>query len=303
MSLICCVPNVSEGRRGDVIDALAQRIRSVEGVALLDHSADPSHHRSVFTFVGDAASLERAVLALFDRAIDVIDLRVHIGEHPRVGAVDVVPFVPLHDTPMSECVALARRVGSAVASRFHVPVYLYEEAATDPARRSLEDIRRGGLEALARKMTLPGWAPDFGPPAPHPKAGASVVGARRPLVAFNVNLASMRLDLAKAIASVVRSRSGGLPGVKALGIELRDRGIVQVSMNLTDYRQTSIRRAFDAVAEQAKQRGVEVLESEIIGLIPAAALAPGDADHLALRKPADESILENRLAAIARSAD
>ena len=295
MAVIACVPNVSEGRRPDVVDAMAHAIGTVAGVTLVDHSADRSHNRSVFTFVGDADTIEAAVLALYERAVADIDLRTHRGGHPRIGAVDVVPFVPLDRTPMSTCVMLAQRAGRAIAERFHVPVYLYEEAAASPARKNLEDIRRGGFEGLSSKMSAAEWAPDFGPSAPHPTAGASAVGARQPLIAFNVNLATDRLDVAKAVAAAVRQRGGGLPFVKALGIDLPDRAIVQVSMNLTNYRETPMRRAFDAVAREAARHGVNVLESEIIGLVPAAALAPGDEDHLGLRKPAADSILENKI--------
>jgi glutamate formiminotransferase / 5-formyltetrahydrofolate cyclo-ligase len=295
MSLIACVPNVSEGRRRDVVEAMAGAIRTVAGVTLADHSADAAHNRSVFTLAGEAEAVAAAVLLLYERAVAEIDLGAHRGQHPRIGAVDVVPFVPLQRTPMSACVMLARRTGRAIADRFQVPVYLYEEAAATPARKNLEDIRRGGFEGLATKMKIAEWRPDFGPSAPHPTAGASAVGARQPLIAFNVNLATNRLDVAKAVAAAVRQRGGGLPFVKALAMDLPDRAIVQVSMNLTNYRETSMRRAFDAVAREAGRHGVQVLESEIIGLVPAAALAPGDEAHLVLNKPAADCILENRI--------
>jgi glutamate formiminotransferase len=293
--LIECVPNVSEGRRRDVVESLARAIRAVNGVRLLDCSSDPSHNRSVFTLVGDAAALEAAMMALFARAVSDLDLRTHRGEHPRIGIVDVVPFVPLEAATMAECVALARRVGAAIAGRFRVPVYLYGEAALDPARTRLEDIRRGELEGLAARMASPGWAPDFGPLTPHPSAGASAVGARMPLVAFNVNLDTDRLDVAKAIAAVIRESGGGLPFVKALGIRLEARGIVQVSMNLTNYEATPLRRVFDAVEREARRHGVDVLESEIVGLVPAAALS-GTAPHdVHLVGFTEDKVLENRL--------
>ena len=294
MSLIECVPNVSDGRP-QVAEAIARAIRTVSGARLLDHSADSSHNRSVFTVAGDAAALASAVMAMFERAIADIDLRSHRGEHPRVGAVDVVPFVPLEGATMSECVALARRVGEAVADRFHVPVYLYEEAATAPARRHLEDIRRGEFEGLAARMKTAGWAPDFGPRAPHPTAGASVIGARMPLIAFNVNLATDRLEVAKAIASTIRQRGGGLPSVKALGLRLAHRGLVQVSMNLTNFRETPIARAFEAVKREAEANGVEVLESEIVGLVPSAALSAEDAREIQLKGAVEDKTIENRL--------
>jgi glutamate formiminotransferase len=197
MALIECVPNVSEGRRPEVVAALAAALRTAGGVRLLDYSADASHNRSVFTLVGEAAPLKAAILALFASALDAIDLRAHSGEHPRLGAIDVVPFIPVHAAPMAECVALARETGAAIAARFDVPVFLYEAAATRPSRTNLADIRRGEFEGLAAKMTQAEWKPDFGPERPHPSAGASVVGARMPLIAFNVNLATDRLDIAK----------------------------------------------------------------------------------------------------------
>ena len=197
MALIECVPNVSEGRRTDVVARLVAALETIPGVHVLDHSSDASHNRSVLTLAGDAAPLEAAVLSLVERALAEIDLRHHEGEHPRLGAVDVVPFVPIEGATMADCVALAQRVGAAVAARFAVPVFLYEEAASRPERRNLEDIRRGQFEGLAAKLTQPDWAPDFGPSAPHPSAGAIVIGARMPLIAFNVNLGTERIEVAK----------------------------------------------------------------------------------------------------------
>jgi glutamate formiminotransferase len=296
MSLIECVPNVSEGRNRAVVDALAAEVRGVPGVRLLDYSADPSHNRSVFTMAGHAPALETAVLALAARAVETIDLRAHRGEHPRLGAVDVVPFIPLEGATMSECVALARTVGRSIADRLQVPVYLYEEASSNPTRKHLEDIRRGQFEGLETKMRRPEWAPDFGPAQPHPTAGATVVGARRALIAYNVNLATDRLEVARRVASAVRASSGGLPCVKAMGVSLADRGIVQVSMNLTDYERTPIHAAFDHVAAEAAREGVDVEDSEIVGLIPAAALSGASAAHLRLRGFSEQQILEHRLA-------
>jgi glutamate formiminotransferase len=295
MNVIECVPNVSEGRSGAHVDAIAGAVASTPGVHLLDRSSDVAHNRSVLTFAGDAGSLLAAVLALFRAALPLIDLGLQRGEHPRMGAVDVVPFVPLASTPMAECVALAREAGAAIAATFDVPVYLYEEAAVVPERRRLEWIRRGEFEGLASKMMSREWTPDFGPAAPHPTAGATAVGARQALIAFNVNLRSSQLDVAKAIARRVRESSGGLPYVKALGLPLRNRDVVQVSMNLTNYEATPIERAFDAVAACAREGGVDVLESELIGLIPAAALANTTPEHLKLRDFSIDCILEERL--------
>ncbi len=295
MSLIECIPNVSEGRRPDVIAGIGDAIGSTPGVKLLDSSSDASHHRSVFTFVGTAAAVEQAVLALFERALATIDLRTHHGEHPRLGAVDVVPFVPIEGVTMADCVALARSVGATVASRFGLPVYLYEEAATTPARRSLEDIRRGEFEGLAAKMALPDWAPDFGPAQPHASGGAVVIGARMPLIAYNINLATDRLDVAKKIAAAIRFSSGGFRFVKAMGVKLEDRGIVQVSMNLTNFEKTPVFRVFEAVKREAARHGVAVLESEIVGLVPSAALIDTAAYHLQLERFSREQVLENKL--------
>ena len=293
--MIECVPNISEGRRLAVVDALVAAVCATADVRVLDVSSDASHNRSVITMVGDASPLRAAVLTLFAHAIDVIDLRQHTGEHPRLGVVDVVPFVPIADASIADCVALARDTASAVAARFNLPVYLYEQAATSAARRNLADIRRGEFEGLATKLSDPTWQPDFGPPVPHPSAGATVIGARMPLIAFNVNLGTERLDIARQIAAAVRQSSGGLPAVKALGLALAERGIVQVSMNLTNYTQTSITRAFTAVRTEAAQRGVQVLESEIVGLVPAAALAGVDPGDMRLTGFRQQQVLENQL--------
>ena len=295
MAVIECVPNVSEGRRPDVIDRLASSIEHIAGVHLLDRSSDPAHNRSVFTFAGDAQPVADAVLALFETAVAAIDLRSHSGAHPRLGAIDVVPFIPISGATMTDCVALARTTAAAVASRFKIPVFLYEEAASTDARRNLADIRRGEFEGLAAKLALPEWQPDYGPPRPHPTAGAAVIGARAPLIAFNVNLATGRLETAKAIAAAVRHSSGGLPFVKALGIALEHRGVAQVSMNLTNYEKTSIVRVFEAVRHEAERHGTSVLESEIVGLVPEAALPPDPEQSLQLAGFNPNQVLERRL--------
>jgi glutamate formiminotransferase / 5-formyltetrahydrofolate cyclo-ligase len=295
MALIECIPNLSEGRRAGVVADIATAIREIPGVRLLDLQSDASHNRSVLTLVGDAGPLEHAVLTLFDRAVAVIDLRTHQGEHPRVGAVDVVPFVPIEGVTMDECVTLARQVGAAVAARFDLPVFLYEEASDTAFRKNLEDIRRGEFEGLAEKMADPRWAPDFGPRRPHPTAGASIIGARMPLIAYNINLATNRLDVAKKIASAVRMSSGGFRFVKAMGIRLDDRDIVQVSMNLTHFEKTPIFRVFEAVRREAARYGVQILESEIVGLVPAAALVQAAEFYLQLEGFKPDQVLETRL--------
>ena len=279
----------------EVVNALVDAVRRAPSVRLLDYSSDTAHNRSVLTMAGDATSLKTAVVALFEAALPRIDLRQHTGEHPRLGAVDVVPFVPITDVTMDECVRLAKETAAEVADRFQVPVYLYEEASGNPARKNLEDIRRGEFEGLEAKMSAPGWAPDFGPARPHPTAGATVMGARMPLIAYNINLATNRLDVAKKIAAAIRFSSGGFRYVKAMGIALEDRGIVQVSINLTNYEKTPMFRVFEAVKQEAARYGVTILESEIIGLVPAAALI-GTAEHaLQLASFTPNQILENKL--------
>jgi glutamate formiminotransferase len=297
MPIIECIPNISEGQRPDVVAAIAAAVGRTPGIRVLDVSSDAAHHRSVLTLAGDAAGLKAAILTLFEQTLAVVDLTVHKGEHPRLGAVDVVPFVPIEGVTMSDCVALARETGRAVAERFAVPVYLYEEAAADPARRNLEDIRRGEFEGLTAKMASAGWAPDFGPATPHPRAGATVIGARMPLIAYNINLATDRLDVAKKIAAAVRHSTGGLRFVKAMGVMLGDRGLAQVSMNLTNFERTPIPRVFEMVKREAERYGVAVLESEIVGLIPQAALLAAAEYYLQIEGFTSSQVLENRLRA------
>jgi glutamate formiminotransferase len=291
MPLVECVPNVSEGRRADVIDALGDAL-AIPGVRLLDRSSDPSHHRTVFTCCGEPDPLQKAVLALFETAIARIDLRTHQGVHPRIGAVDVVPFIPLTASTMAECVDLSRTTAALVSKRFHLPVYLYEEAASKPDRKNLAEIRRGGIEGLTRRMPEDAWRPDFGEAQPHPTAGATAIGARPILIAYNVNLDTDRLDVAKRIASIIRTSGGGFGHVKAMGVRLDHRGVVQVSMNLTDYRRTSMATVFDAVSREALVDGVAVLESEIVGLVPSDALPPDPVKRLKLAKGHERKILD-----------
>ena len=295
MAVIECVPNISEGRRLDVVASIADALRALPGMRVLDVQSDAAHNRSVFTLAGEAEPLAAGVLELFKRSIDAIDLRKHQGEHPRLGAVDVVPFIPIDGVTMAECVALAKTVAADVAKHFNLPVYLYEEASSNPARKNLEDIRRGEFEGLPARIGKPEWKPDYGPSTAHASAGAAVIGARMPLIAYNINLATDRLDVAKKIAAAVRMSSGGLRFVKAMGIPLEDRGIVQVSMNLTNYEQTPIFRVFDLVKREAARYGVQVLESEIVGLVPSAALNDTAAYFLQLEGFSKEQVLENKL--------
>jgi glutamate formiminotransferase / 5-formyltetrahydrofolate cyclo-ligase len=295
MAIIESAPNISEGRTIDVVQRIADSLRAIPGVRVLDVQSDGSHHRSVLTLAADREPLKAAILRLYEEAIATIDLRSHRGEHPRLGAVDVCPFIPIEGVTMADCVGLAREVAAEVASRFQLPVYLYEEAATSPRRRNLEDIRRGEFEGLSARMQQPDWAPDFGPAQPHPSAGATVIGARMPLIAYNINLATDRLDVAKKIAAGIRFSSGGFRFVKAMGIELKDRGIVQVSMNLTNYEKTPIFRVFELVKREAARYGVTVLESEIVGLVPSAALLQAAEFYLQLEGFTPGQVLEHKL--------
>jgi glutamate formiminotransferase len=295
MGLIESIPNISEGRRSDVIVRITESLQAVAGLRVLDVQSDASHNRSVFTLVGDTGPLKEGILRLYEETLAVVDLRQHSGEHPRLGAVDVCPFVPIEGITMEQCVALAKDVGAIVGERFGLPVYLYEEAATNAARRNLEDIRRGEFEGLAAKMAQESWAPDFGPRTPHASAGATVIGARMPLIAYNINLATDRLDVAKKIATAIRMSSGGFRFVKAMGIPLADRNIVQVSMNLTNYEKTPIFRVFEVVKREAARYGVQVLESEIVGLVPSAALVDAAAYYLQLEGFSAKQVLENKL--------
>jgi glutamate formiminotransferase len=296
MRIFECVPNVSEGRRPEVLAACVEAARAA-GAAVLDASGDPVHHRSVVTLAGPAGPLLAGVVALVGAALDAIDLRTHTGAHPRMGAVDVVPFVPLGGATLDDAVMLARQAGAVLARRFGLPIYLYEAAASSPARRALQDVRRGGFEGLAARMREPGGAPDLGPATPHPTGGATAVGARGVLVAYNVNLATTRLEVARRIASAIRERSGGLPAVKTMAVDLPDRGLVQVSMNLTDIDVTPLATAFDAVATHAAREGVDIAASEIIGLVPRRALPPDPATRLRIPAFTDAQILEHQLLA------
>jgi glutamate formiminotransferase / 5-formyltetrahydrofolate cyclo-ligase len=293
--IIESVPNISEGRRAEVIDAAVAALKAVPGLRVLDVQSDKDHNRSVLTLVGDEASLKQGVLALFEVATSRIDLRSHQGEHPRVGAVDVVPFIPIEGASMKDCVALARDVGQAVAERFQVPVFLYEEAASAPHRRNLEDVRRGQFEALAERMRDPLWKPDFGPGEPHPSAGAVVVGARMPLIAYNINLGTADVEIARRIAKAIRQSSGGYRFVKAMGVMLEERNLAQVSINMTDYKKTPLFRVFETVRAEAERYGVSVVGSEIVGLVPSEALLDA-ADHFLRLEDFDPSqILERKI--------
>ncbi len=282
MRLFQCVPNVSEGRDMAVVEACAESIRFVPGVRLLDYSADKDHNRSVFTFIGQAAPVAEAVLSLYAQAEKHIDLRCHKGAHPRIGAVDVVPFVPLEGTPMEAAVELSKSAAAAVADRYRVPVYFYEESASCEENRSLAYLRRGGFEALSELDDLTSRPADAGPNALHPRLGASCFGARRPLLAFNVLLDTPDVEIAKKIAGKIRCRDGGLRYVRALGIYLKEAGLAQVSINLLDTDRTALYTVLEMVRSEAKMYGVRVRSSELIGEMTLQALADAAAYYLQL---------------------
>lgn len=294
-TIIECVPNISEGRDARSIEAIAAAVRSTPGLRLLDVSSDPSHNRSVLTFVGDAPAIRAGVSALFRAALERIDLRGHKGEHPRMGAVDVVPFIPIRGCSVDECVALSREAGAAIAKDFGVPVYLYEDSATSEPRRNLAEIRKGQFEGFAEKMKDPRWAPDFGPAQPHPSAGVVAVGARAFLIAYNINLATKDLAIADRIAKAIRHLSGGFRYVKAMGVELAERGIVQVSINMTNFKKTPLHRVFECVRSEAERHGVAIVGSEIVGLSPAEALYAAAEHYLRLEGFSSEQVLETKL--------
>ncbi len=293
--LIEAVPNVSEGRRSHVIQALTDALADGHEVDLLDRSSDSAHNRTVFTLVGTPSGLIDALLALFEAAVDLIDLRTHEGEHPRIGAVDVVPLVPLDRADMPLCVSTAIRLGKTVAARFGVPVYLYEAAARVQDRRPLESVRRGGFERLAARMRMTSWRPDFGPAHPHPSAGASAIGARHVLIAFNVNLETGDLELARHIARTIRTSSGGMAAVKAIGVRTPRPDVVQVSVNLTDYEVTPLHAVFDAIEKEALRHDVAVRDSELVGLAPLGAIVGAAAHLLRLDGLTIDRVLECRL--------
>ncbi|MFX4262148.1 glutamate formimidoyltransferase [Pelotomaculum propionicicum] len=293
--LVECVPNFSEGRRPEVIAEILGAIRETVGVQILDCSSDASHNRSVITFLGGPDEVKRAAFQAAARAKDLIDLTAHRGEHPRMGAVDVIPFVPVEGISMEECVELARQLGSEIAAKLDIPVYLYEAAATRPERKNLADVRRGEFEGLRETIGLEEKMPDFGPARVHPTAGAVAVGARPPLIAYNVNLATSDLGIAKKIAKSIRGSSGGYPSIKALGVILDDRNIAQVSINVCNFREVSLPRVFETVKREAERCGVNVTGSEIVGLVPQEALVDAAEYYLRLENFNKDQVLENRL--------
>lgn len=295
MQLIECVPNISEGRNKEIIDAIVKVLRDVEEVKLLDVCMDADHNRTVLTFVGPQKAVEKGAEVVSKKVFELIDMTRHKGAHPRMGAIDVIPFVPLRGATMDDAVKSAYRFGYTLGEKYKVPVYFYGEAARDPRRRELSWIRKGGYEALKERLRDTAWEPDAGPAIFNPRIGAVAVGAREPLIAFNINLASNNLQIAKNIAFSIRESSGGLPCVKAIGVHLESRNNVQVSINLTNYKKTSLKEVFDRVRDLAAQQGVEIAESEIVGLVPEGAMKDVTPEYLKLSHFSPERIIEAHL--------
>ena len=290
-----CVPNFSEGRDLGKIEKIIEPFRARQGVKLLDYSNDEDHNRLVVTVVGDPEALKAALLEAVGQAVALIDLNRHSGQHPRMGAVDVIPFIPIKGCTMDEAIVLSKEVGEQIATLYQVPVFLYEKSATAPHRENLAAVRKGEFEGMAEKIKLAEWQPDFGPAERHPTAGTVAVGARMPLVAYNVNLGTADLNIASDIARKIRFIGGGLRYCKAMGVELKERGIVQVSINMTDYTRTALYRAFELVKIEARRYGVAVVGSEIIGLVPMEALIDTASFYLGLENFSMNQVLEARI--------
>lgn len=293
--IVECVPNFSEGRDLQKIDQIISPFRGKQGVKLLDYSNDEDHNRLVVTVVGEPEPLRDAVLEAIGIAVQLIDLNHHTGQHPRMGAVDVVPFIPIKSVTMEEAIALSKEVGAEVAKRYNLPVFLYEKSASAPHRENLAAVRKGEFEGMAEKIKQPEWQPDFGPSERHATAGTVAIGARMPLVAYNINLNTPNLDIAHDIAKKIRFIGGGLRYCKAMGVELKDRGITQVSINMTDYTRTALYRAFELVRIEARRYGVSIVGSEIIGLVPMEALIDTASYYLGLENFSMQQVLEARM--------
>ncbi|HQG08066.1 MAG TPA: glutamate formimidoyltransferase [Dysgonamonadaceae bacterium] len=293
--IIECVPNFSEGRDRQKIEAIVDSFRGKHNVKLLDYSNDEDHNRLVVTVVGEPEEVKDAVIEAVGKAVELIDMTKHQGQHPRMGAVDVVPFIPIRNVTQDEAVALSREVAQIVAELYHLPVFLYEKSASAPHRENLAAIRKGEFEGMAEKIKQDEWKPDFGPSERHPTAGVVAIGARMPLVAYNVNLGTSNLEIANSIAKKVRHIGGGLRYCKAMGVALEDRGITQVSMNLTDYTKTAIYRAHELVRIEANRYGVPIVGAEVVGLVPMEALVDTAAYYLGLENFSMNQVLETRI--------
>ncbi len=298
MKIVECVPNFSEGRRPEIIDEIVAEITKIKGVTLIDKEMDPSHNRAVVTFIGPPQAAKQAAFNSIKKAAELIDLNKHEGEHPRMGACDVCPFIPIQDMTTEECVQLAKELGNKVGEKLEIPVFLYEDAATREDRRNLAKIRKGQFEGLRDLIGKdPDKTPDFGPNRIHPTAGAIAIGARFFLIAYNVNLNTTDVEIAKEIAKAIRESGGGFPNVKGMGFELADRGLSQVSMNMTDYRVTSLATVYKEIERRAAEKGIEVVESEIVGLIPLPAVVQSFCEMLKVKVWDDKQIIENSIPA------
>lgn len=293
--IVECIPNFSEGRDLEKVETVVNVFRGVQGVKLLDYSSDADHNRTVVTVVGEPEALEAAIINMAETVYENIDMSKHSGGHPRMGALDVVPFVPIDGVTMEECVEIANRVGKTIGERFNIPVYLYEKAATAAHRENLATVRKGQYEGFFNKIKEADWAPDYGPSEVNVQGGCVAVGARQPLVAFNVNLGTDNVQIAETIAKTVRHIGGGLRFVKAMGVKLEDRNIAQVSMNLVNYEKTAVYRAFEMVKMEAKRYGVPVIGSEVIGLVPMAALINSAEYYLQIENFSMSQVLEKRI--------
>lgn len=293
--IIECIPNFSEGRNKENIEKIIDTVRGKEGVKLLDYSSDEDHNRTVVTLVGEPSKVEEVIINMAEKVYELIDMKVHEGAHPRMGALDVVPFVPISDVTMDECVDIANRVGKIIGDRFNVPVYLYEKAATASYRENLATVRKGQYEGFFEKIKDEKWYPDYGPKEVNVKSGCVAIAARQPLVAFNVNLDTPNLEIADKIAKTVRNIGGGLRFVKAMGVMLEERNITQVSMNLVNYEKTAVYRAFEMVKMESKRYGVNVVGSEVIGLVPMKSLLDCAEYYLQIENFSMDQILEKRM--------
>jgi len=292
--LVECVPNFSEGRNESIVEKIIDEARNVEGIKILDYSSDKDHNRTVLTMIGSPEQVKEAAIKTAKKAAELIDMSLHEGAHPRMGATDVIPFTPVSNITIEECVEIAKEVGEEIGS-WGIPVYLYEDAATSPDRRNLADIRKGQYEAFFEKIKDPKWKPDYGPQEMNVKSGGTVVGARVPLIAFNVNLDTPDVEIANKIARKVRHIGGGLRYVKGIGLKLEDRNQTQVSMNLVNFEKTSVYQAFEMVKMEAKRYGVNVVGSEVIGTVPMKSLLDAAEYYLQIENFSMDQILEKRL--------
>lgn len=293
--IVECIPNFSEGRDLIKIEKIVKPFKNKKGVKLLGYERDEDYNRLVVTVIGEPDSVKSTVIEAMGEAIKVIDMRKHKGQHPRMGAIDVVPFVPIKNCAIEEAVSLSKEVAKIASEKYKLPIFLYEKSATSPNRENLSIIRKGEFEGMAEKIKQPEWKPDYGPVEIHPTAGVTAVGARVPLIAYNINLGTNNLEIANNIARSIRHINGGLRYCKAIGVVLKERGIVQVSINMTDYTKTQLYRAFELVKIEAKRYGVNIVGSEIVGFAPMEALVDTAVYYLGLEKFSTEQILEAKM--------